>query len=84
MIEPRNPFETADDGVTDLQELVGGFLEEKTPLPEIINDQVCELVRFYEEVMPDYQGDWHFAKDLAAKLSDMSIAISKKISGYGP
>jgi hypothetical protein len=84
MIEPRNPFETADDGVTDLQEKVGMFLEAETPFPSIINDQVNELVRFYEEAMEDYKGDFHFAKDLAAKLVDMSVGINKMLVGYGP
>lgn len=85
-IEPCNPFENADDGVTELQEKVGQFLEENTPLPEIVNDQINELIRFYEEIVPTpvYQGDYHFAKDLAAKLVDMSVAINKKLAGYGP
>jgi hypothetical protein len=73
-----------DDGVTDLQEKVLGFLEDQTPLPTIINDQVSALVRFYEEAMEDYQGDYHFAKDLAAQLVDMSVAINKNLAGYGP
>jgi hypothetical protein len=84
MEEKRNPFETADDGVTDLQERVGMFLEAETPLPSIINDQVNELVRFYEEAMEDHKGDFYFSKDLAAKLVDMSVAINKKLVGYGP
>ena len=38
-----------DDGVTILQETVLEFLEDQTPLPEIVNDQIMMLVAFYED-----------------------------------
>lgn len=37
-----------DDGVTDLQEAVLGFLEDETMLPSVLNDQIVELVMFHE------------------------------------
>lgn len=42
-IEPRNPFETADDGVTDLQEKIGGLLEDADVDQKIV-DAVVALI----------------------------------------
>lgn len=81
-IEPNLNPPDYDDGVTYLQEEVLGFLEEHTLLPSIINDQICELVIFYEKHSDGEMDDFHYREDLAEKLHSMSVQVSKSIETH--
>lgn len=50
MIEPRNPFETADDGESELQEKVGILLEDAGIRTEVC-DQIMKLIAAEEKRM---------------------------------
>lgn len=73
-IRSESPPEV-DDGVTDLQERVLGFLEDQTSLPTIINDQVNALVVFYEKTRPEV--DEVYLICLASELRRMAAKIDK-------
>lgn len=78
-IEPNLNPPDCDDGVTELQEEIGIWLEANTLLPSIINDQIMELVAFYEGHCDSGPTDPAYRAALAERLADMSVRVSKDL-----
>jgi len=75
-IEPNLNPPDYEAPISDLEEEVLGFLEEKTLLPTVINDQIVGLVNFFEKTDADTEA--RYARKLAERLRDMARKLDAK------
>lgn len=71
MIEPRNPFETADDSESDLQEKVSVLLED-AGIETSTCDAIMVLIENAERV------------DLGAPRRRLTLKVTETILGFDP